>query len=611
MGKILGIDLGTTNSCMAVIEGGEPKVIENAEGERTTPSVVAFTDDGQRLVGGPAKRQMVTNPDGTVASIKRKMGTNEKVTVKGEEYTPEQISAFILQKMKKDAEEYLGEEVEEAVITVPAYFNNSQREATKAAGEIAGLVVKRIINEPTASCLAYGLDEKEEEQTILVYDLGGGTFDVSILEVGEGVFDVIATSGNTHLGGNDWDQKIMDYLIKEFKNETGVDLSQDRQALQRLRDAAEKAKIELSSVKQTEVNLPYITADSSGPKHLTKTFTRKKFEALTEDLLKQTEEPITQALKDADLQPESIDKILLVGGATRMPAVRKLVKGYFSKDPRKDINPDECVALGAALQGGVLRGDVKDILLLDVTPLSLGVETKGGVFTKIIDRNTTIPCEESKIFTTAADNQTSVDIHILQGERPMAKDNHSLGRFTLSGIPPAPMGVPQIEVTFKIDANGIMHVTAQDKATNKDASITIKGSSTLSEDEIKKMKKEAEEHAKEDERMKELIEARNKADHTIHVTERTLKEAGDKVTDEERERINKAKEHLKEVMEGDDIEEINKAIEDLNEEMYKISSRMYQQGQTQQGAQQQTGPQEGPQGAKTTDAHQQPHDEEE
>jgi len=576
MGKILGIDLGTTNSCMAVIEGGTSKVIPNAEGNRTTPSVVAFTKEGQMIVGEPAKRQSISNPEGTVASIKRKIGTKEKIKINNKEYTPEEISAFILQKMKRDAENYLGEKIKEAVITVPAYFNNSQREATKAAGEIAGLEVKRIINEPTASCLAYGLDKIKEDQTILVYDLGGGTFDVSILDVGEGVFEVVATSGDTHLGGDDWDKRIMDYLVEEFKKETGVDLSRDKMALQRLKDASEKAKVELSSVMQTEINLPYITADSSGPKHLVKTITRTKFEALTEDLLKRTEEPITQALKDAKLEPENIDKILLVGGLTRMPAVRELVRRYFAKDPRKDINPDECVAVGAAIQGGVLGGEVRDILLLDVTPLSLGVETKGAIFTRVIDRNTTIPCEKAKIFTTADDYQTSVDINILQGERPLAKDNHSLGRFTLSGIPPAPMGIPQIEVTFKIDANGIMHVTARDLATNKDASITISGSSTLKDEEIEKMKKEAEKFAKEDEKLKELIETRNKADHIIHVTERTIKDLGDKVTEEEKESINKAKEKLKGVLSSENIQEINSAIEELNNEVYKVSSRLYQ-----------------------------------
>jgi len=576
MGKILGIDLGTTNSCMAIIEGGTSKVIPNAEGNRTTPSVVAFTKEGQMIVGEPAKRQSISNPEGTVASIKRKIGTKGKIKINNKEYTPEEISAFILQKMKRDAENYLGEKIKEAVITVPAYFNNSQREATKAAGEIAGLEVKRIINEPTASCLAYGLDKIKEDQTILVYDLGGGTFDVSILDVGEGVFEVVATSGDTHLGGDDWDKRIMDYLVEEFKKETGVDLSRDKMALQRLKDASEKAKVELSSVMQTEINLPYITADSSGPKHLVKTITRTKFEALTEDLLKRTEEPITQALKDAKLEPENIDKILLVGGLTRMPAVRELVRRYFAKDPRKDINPDECVAVGAAIQGGVLGGEVRDILLLDVTPLSLGVETKGAIFTRVIDRNTTIPCEKAKIFTTADDYQTSVDINILQGERPLAKDNHSLGRFTLSGIPPAPMGIPQIEVTFKIDANGIMHVTARDLATNKDASITISGSSTLKDEEIEKMKKEAEKFAKEDEKLKELIETRNKADHIIHVTERTIKDLGDKVTEEEKESINKAKEKLKGVLSSENIQEINSAIEELNNEVYKVSSRLYQ-----------------------------------
>jgi len=578
MGKILGIDLGTTNSCMAIIEGGTSKVIPNAEGNRTTPSVVAFTKEGQMIVGEPAKRQSISNPEGTVTSIKRKIGTKEKIKINNKEYTPEEISAFILQKMKRDAENYLGEKIKEAVITVPAYFNNSQREATKAAGEIAGLEVKRIINEPTASCLAYGLDKIKEDQTILVYDLGGGTFDVSILDVGEGVFEVVATSGDTHLGGDDWDKRIMDHLVEEFKKETGVDISKDKMALQRLKDASEKAKIELSSVMQTEINLPYITADSSGPKHLVKTMTRTKFEALTEDLLKRTEEPITQALKDAKLEPENIDKILLVGGLTRMPAVRELVRRYFAKDPRKDINPDECVAAGAAIQGGVLGGEVRDILLLDVTPLSLGVETKGAIFTRVIDRNTTIPCEKAKIFTTADDYQTSVDINILQGERPLAKDNHSLGRFTLSGIPPAPMGIPQIEVTFKIDANGIMHVTAKDLATNKDASITISGSATLKDEEIEKMKKEAEKFAKEDEKLKELIETRNKADHIIHVTERTIKDLGDKVTEEEKESINKAKEKLKGVLSSENIQEINSAIEELNNEVYKVSSRLYQSG---------------------------------
>ena len=576
MGKILGIDLGTTNSCMAVIEGGTSKVIPNAEGNRTTPSVVAFTKEGQMIVGEPAKRQSISNPDGTVTSIKRKMGTKEKIKIGKKEYTPEEISAFVLQKMKRDAENYLGEKIKEAVITVPAYFNNSQREATKAAGEIAGLEVKRIINEPTASCLAYGLDKIKEDQTILVYDLGGGTFDVSVLDVGEGVFEVVATSGNTQLGGDDWDKRIMDYLIEEFKKDTGIDLSKDKMALQRLKDASEKAKIELSSVMQTEINLPYITADSTGPKHLVKTVTRTKFEGLTEDLLRKTEGPITQALKDAKLEPENIDRILLVGGLTRMPAVRELVRRYFAKDPRKDINPDECVAMGAAIQGGVLGGDVKDILLLDVTPLSLGVETKGGILTRVIDRNTTIPCEKAKIFTTAEDHQTSVDINILQGERPLAKDNPSLGRFTLSGIPPAPMGIPQIEVTFKIDANGIMHVTAKDRATNKDASITISGSSTLKDEDIEKMKKEAEKFAKEDEKLKELIETRNKADHILHVTERTIKDLGDKVTEEEKENINKAKEKLKSVMGSENIQDINSAIEELNNEVYKVSSRLYQ-----------------------------------
>ncbi|MEA1994020.1 MAG: molecular chaperone DnaK [Euryarchaeota archaeon] len=588
MGKILGVDLGTTNSCMAVMEGGKPKVITNAEGNRTTPSIVAFTDKGEKIVGEPAKRQSISNPKGTIASIKRKMGTKKKVTLDGKKYTPEQISAFILQKMKKDAEEYVGEEIKEAVITVPAYFNNSQREATKAAGEIAGLEVKRIINEPTASCLAYGLEKSEEEQTILVYDLGGGTFDVSILDVGEGVYEVVSTSGNTHLGGNEWDKKIMDYLIKKFKNDTGVDLSKDKMAMQRLKDGAEKAKIELSSVKQTEINLPYVTADSSGAKHLTEKLTRKKFEGMTENLLKKTKKPITQALKDADLNSGDIDKILLVGGSTRMPAVRELIQEYFSKEARKDINPDECVALGAALQGGVLAGDVKDILLLDVTPLSLGVETKGGIFTKMIDRNTTIPCEKSRIYTTAANNQTSVDIHILQGERAMANDNHSLGRFMLAGIPPAPMGVPQIEVTFKIDANGIMHVTAKDTATGKDASITISGSTTLNDDEIEKMKKKAEEHGKEDEKKKELIETKNQADQAVYATEKTIKDLGDKVTDEEKEKINKAKEELEEVQESKNVDEIKEAIENLNNEIYKLSSRIYQQGaQEQETAEQQ------------------------
>ena len=599
MGKILGIDLGTTNSCMAIIEGGEPTVITNKEGNRTTPSVVAYNKKGERIVGEHAKRQAITNPDQTVTSIKREMGTDHKVTLKDKEYTPQEISAMILQKMKQDAEDYLGQEIEEAVITVPAYFSDSQRQATKDAGKIAGLEVKRIINEPTAASLAYGLDD-EKDQTILVYDLGGGTFDVSILEIGDGVFEVIATSGNNKLGGDDFDERIIDYLAKNFKNEYGIDLRKDRMALQRLKDAAEKAKIELSSVKETNVNLPFITQTEDGPKHLDIDITRAKFNELTEDLVEKTMGPARQAMEDADISTGEIDEVILVGGSTRIPAVQEAVENLAGKSPNKGINPDEVVAIGAAIQAGVLAGDVDDLVLLDVTPLSLGIETLGGVFTKLIERNTTIPTSKSKIFSTAEDNQTTVDIHVLQGERKMAKHNKTLGRFQLTDIPPAPRGVPQIEVTFDIDENGIVHVSAKDKGTGNEQDITIKSDSGLTEEEIEEMVKEAERHAEEDEKKVERINTKNEAEALVHSVEKTLKDAGDKVDASVKEQVESAKEDLKQELDKEeiDVEAVKDKMEALNDVLTELSQQLYQQ---QQQAQQQAGGQAGagagPQGA--------------
>ncbi len=576
MGKILGIDLGTTNSCMAIMEGDEPTVIPNKEGGRTTPSVVAYNKKGERIVGEHAKRQAITNSDQTVQSIKREMGTDFRVNLKGEEYTPQEISSMILQKMKMDAEDYLGQEIEEAVITVPAYFSDSQRQATKDAGKIAGLEVKRIINEPTAAALAYGLDD-DKDQTILVFDLGGGTFDVSILEIGDGVFEVVATSGNNKLGGDDFDERIIDYLASEFKNEYGIDLKKDKMALQRLKDAAEKAKIELSSVKETNVNLPFITQTDDGPKHLDIDITRAKFNELTEDLVEKTMEPTRQALKDAGIGNGEIDEVILVGGSTRIPAVQEAVEERVGKAPNKGINPDEVVAVGAAIQAGVLSGDVDDLVLLDVTPLSLGIETLGGVFTKLIDRNTTIPTSKSKVFSTAEDNQTTVDIHVLQGERKMAKHNKTLGRFQLTDIPPAPRGVPQIEVTFDIDENGIVNVSAKDKGTGNEQNITIKSDSGLSEEEIEEMVKEAEEHAEEDKKKVEKIEKKNEAEAMVHSVEKTLDEAGDDVDDALVEKVEKAKEDLESALEGEeiDIELIDEKMETLTEEMTELSQELY------------------------------------
>ncbi|OEF96940.1 molecular chaperone DnaK [Vulcanibacillus modesticaldus] len=575
MGKVIGIDLGTTNSCVAVMEGGEAVVIPNAEGNRTTPSVVAFTKDGERLVGEVAKRQAITNPN-TVISIKRHMGTDYKVNIDGKEYTPQEISAIILQKLKADAEAYLGEKVTQAVITVPAYFNDSQRQATKDAGKIAGLEVLRIINEPTAASLAYGL-EKEEDQTILVYDLGGGTFDVSILELGDGFFEVKATSGDNKLGGDDFDQAIIDYLIEEFKKENGIDLSKDKMALQRLKDVAEKAKKDLSGVLTTTISLPFITADATGPKHLEVTLTRAKFEELTAHLVERTMGPTRQALKDAGLTPNDIDKVVLVGGSTRIPAVQEAIKNFIGKEPHKGVNPDEVVALGAAIQAGVLTGDVKDVVLLDVTPLSLGIETLGGVFTKLIERNTTIPTSKSQVFSTAADNQTAVDIHVLQGERELAAYNKTLGRFQLTDIPPAPRGVPQIEVTFDIDANGIVHVSAKDLGTGKEQKITITSSSGLSDEEIEKMIKEAEANAEEDRKRKEEVEIRNQADSLVYTTEKTLKELEGKVDQAEVDKANEAKDALKKALEGNDVEEIKSASEKLNQIIQQLSVKLYEQ----------------------------------
>ena len=580
MSKVIGIDLGNTNSCVAVIEGGEPTIIHTAEGGRTTPSVVAFTKDGERLVGQVAKRQAVTNADRTVLSIKRKMGTNYKAKIGDKEYTPQEISAMILQKLKADAEAYLGEKVDKAVITVPAYFTDSQRQATKDAGKIAGLEVLRIINEPTAASLAYGLD-KEENQIILVFDLGGGTFDVSILELGDGVFEVKATSGNNNLGGDDFDNKIIEYLVSEFKKDTGIDLSGDRQAMQRLKEAAEKAKIELSGLMSTDINLPFITADAKGPKHLDMTITRAKFEELTADLVEKTMEPLRRALKDAELEPSQVDKVLLVGGSTRIPAVQEAVRKFIGKEPYKGINPDECVALGAAIQAGVLTGETKDVVLLDVTPLSLGIETLGGVFTKLIERNTTIPTTQKQTFTTAADGQTAVDIKVYQGERPMAADNVLLGSFQLTGIPPAPRGVPQIEVSFDIDSNSILNDSAKDMGTGIEQAITITKSSGLSDEEIKRMMEEAESHAEEDARRKEEVEVRNNADSIVYSAEKTIKDFEGKADKADLAKVKAAVEEARKALAGSNIEEIKAKSQALTEALHGLTTKIYQQNQAQ------------------------------
>lgn len=586
MSKVIGIDLGTTNSCVAVMEGGEAVVIPNREGNRTTPSVVGFKKDGERIVGETAKRQSITNPGRTVISIKRHMGTNHKETIDGKDYTPQEISAIILQKLKADAEEYLGAPVTQAVITVPAYFNDSQRQATKDAGKIAGLEVLRIVNEPTAAALAYGL-ERGEDQTILVFDLGGGTFDVSILELGDGIFEVKATSGDNRLGGDDFDQVIIDYLVAEFKKEQGVDLSKDKAAVQRLKDAAEKAKKELSGVLTTTISLPFITVVDGVPQHLEMNLTRAKFEELSAGLVERTMGPTRQALQDSGLTADKIDKIVLVGGSTRIPAVQEAVKKLTGKEAYKGVNPDEVVAIGAAVQAGVLTGDVKDVVLLDVTPLSLGIETAGGVFTKMIDRNTTIPTSKSQVFSTYADNQTSVEIHVLQGERAMANDNKTLGRFMLSDIPPAPRGIPQIEVTFDIDANGIVNVNALDKGTGKSQKITITSSSGLSDDEIDRMVKDAEKNAEEDLKRKELVEVRNTADQLVYTVEKTLKDLGDKVSEEEKQKAETAKEAVKKALEGNDLEEIKKATDELTNVVQQLSVKLYEQAAQQADGQEQ------------------------